>query len=385
MNEMDFFFTPEHKELRQKVHRLAQDEIEPSVTEEGDIDTLARESVALLAREGLTAIMVPAPYGGRYDPMQAIPICIVREELTRVSSLADSMFAMQGLGSYPITLAGSPEVKARFLPPVGRGGSIAAFALTEVQAGSDVAGMETHAERRGNDYVVNGSKRFISNAGVAGVYTVFAKTDPQKGAKGISAFAMDGRNPGFHIVEKMRMSAPHPIAEVAFRDCRIPSDQLLGAEGEGFKIAMQTLDLFRVTVGAAALGFAQRALEEGLKFSKGRHAFGHNLSDFQLIRAKIANMATELMAARLLVYQAAWLLDRGTGRTSLESSMAKYFATEMAQRAVDQSQQIHGGLGVTVGSVVERLYREVRGLRLYEGTSEIQQIVIAGQLIKDEA
>ncbi|MDP2663033.1 MAG: acyl-CoA dehydrogenase family protein [Dehalococcoidia bacterium] len=383
MNDMDFFFTPEHKDLRQKVHRLAQDEIEPSVTEEGDIETLARESVALLAREGLTAIMVPAPYGGRYDPMQAMPICIVREELTRVSSLADSMFAMQGLGSYPITLAGSPEVKARFLPPVGRGGSIAAFALTEVQAGSDVAGMETHAERRGNDYVINGSKRFISNAGVAGVYTVFAKTDPHKGAKGISALAMDGRNPGFHIVEKMRMSAPHPIAEVAFRDCRIPSDQLLGAEGDGFKIAMQTLDLFRVTVGAAALGFAQRALEEGLKFSKGRHAFGHNLSDFQLIRAKIANIATELMAARLLVYQAAWLLDRGTGRTSLESSMAKYYATEMAQRAVDQSQQIHGGLGVTVGSVVERLYREVRGLRLYEGTSEIQQIVIAGQLIKD--
>ncbi len=383
MAEMDFFFTPEHKELRQKVRRLADQEIEPWVTEEGDVEALAREAVAMLAREGLTSIMVPAPYGGRYDPMQAMPICIVREELTRVSSLADSMFAMQGLGSYPITLAGTPEIKARFLPPVGRGGSIAAFALTEVTAGSDVAGMETRAERRGNDYVINGSKRFISNAGVAGTYTVFAKTDPRKGAKGLSAFAMDGRNPGFHIVEKMRMSAPHPIAEVAFRDCRIPADQMLGAEGDGFKISMQTLDLFRVTVGAAALGFAQRALDEGIKFSRQRQAFGHALSDFQLIRAKIANMATELAAGRLLVYQAAWMLDRGAGRTSLESSMAKYFSTEMAQRAVDQSQQIHGGLGVTVGSVVERLYREVRALRLYEGTSEIQQIVIAGQLLKD--
>ncbi len=383
MNEMDFFFTQEHKELRQKVRRLAQEEIEPWVTEEGNIDTLGREAVAMLAREGLTAIMVPAPYGGRYDPMQATPICIVREELSRVSSLADSMFAMQGLGSYPITLAGTPEVKARFLPPVARGGSIAAFALTETQAGSDVAGMETRAERRGSDYIINGSKRFISNAGIAGIYTVFAKTDPLKGAKGLSAFAMDGRNPGFHIVEKMRMAAPHPIAEVAFRDCHIPADQLLGAEGDGFKIAMQTLDLFRVTVGAAALGLAKRALEEGLKFAKGRRAFGQTLADFQLIRSKLANMATELMAGRLLVYQASWLLDRGPGRTSLESSMAKYYATEMAQRAVDQSQQIHGGLGVTVGTVVERLYREVRALRLYEGTSEIQQIVIAGQLLKE--
>ncbi|MDP2661465.1 MAG: acyl-CoA dehydrogenase family protein, partial [Dehalococcoidia bacterium] len=364
--------------------RLAQEEIEPWVTEEGDIEALGREAVAMLAREGLLTLMVPAPYGGRYDPMQAMPICIVREELTRVSSLADSMFAMQGLGSYPITLAGSPEVKARFLPPVARGGSIAAFALTETQAGSDVAGMETRAESRGSDYIINGSKRFISNAGIAGIYTVFAKTDPHKGAKGLSAFAMDGHNPGFHIVEKMRMIAPHPIAEIAFQDCRIPGEQLLGAEGDGFKIAMQTLDLFRVTVGAAALGFAQRALEEGLKFAKGRRAFGQALADFQLIRSKLSNMATELAAGRLLVYQASWLLDHGGGgRTSLESSMAKYYATEMAQRAVDQSQQIHGGLGVTVGSVVERLYREVRALRLYEGTSEIQQIVIAGQLLKD--
>jgi acyl-CoA dehydrogenase len=382
MNEMDFFFTQEHKELRQKVRRLAEEEIEPWVREDGDIEALAQEAVAMLAREGLLALMVPAPYGGRYDPMQATPICIVREELTRVSSLADSMFAMQGLGSYPITLAGSQEVKARFLPPVARGGSIAAFALTEAQAGSDVAGMETRAERRGSDYVVNGRKRFISNAGIASTYTVFAKTDPAKGAKGLSAFAMDGRNPGFSIVQKMRMIAPHPIAEVAFTECRIPSSQLLGAEGDGFKIAMQTLDLFRVTVGAAALGFAQRALEEALRFAKERRAFGQVLADFQMIRSKLANMATELAAARLLVYQAAWLLDRGTARTSLESSMAKFYATEMAQRAVDQAQQIHGGLGVTVGTVVERLYREVRALRLYEGTSEIQQIVIAGQLLK---
>src|SRR3990172_3428131 len=330
MNEMDFFFTPEHKELRQKVRRLAQEEIEPWVTEEGNIEALGREAIALLAREGLTAIMVPAPYGGRYDPLQATPICIVREELSRVSSLADSMFAMQGLGSYPITLAGTPEIKARFLPPVARGGSIAAFALTETQAGSDVAGMETRAERRGSDYMVNGSKRFISNAGIAGTYTVFAKTDPLKGAKGLSAFAMDGRNPGFHVVERMRMAAPHPIAEVAFRDCRIPANQLLGSEGDGFKIAMQTLDLFRVTVGAAALGFAKRALEEGIKFARGRRAFGQTLADFQLIRSKIANIATELTAGRLLVYQAAWLLDRGGGRTSLESSISQDYSTKMA-------------------------------------------------------
>lgn len=384
MSEMEFFFTPEHNDLRQKVHRLAEEKIEPWVTEEGDIDTLAREAVSMLAGAGLTALMVPSAYGGCFDPLQAMPICIVREELTRVSALADSMFAMQGLGSYPITLAGTSEMKKRFLPAVGQGTSIAAFALTEVQAGSDVAGMETRAERRGNEYVINGSKRFISNAGVAGTYTVFAKSDPQKGAKGLSAFVMDGDNAGFHIVEKMRMAAPHPIAEVAFRDCPIPADQLLGAEGDGFKIAMQTLDLFRVTVGAAALGFAKRALEEAIKFSKQRRAFGHAISDFQLTKAKIANIATELTAGRLLVYQAAWLLDRQGGRrTSLESSMAKYYATEMAQRAVDQSLQLHGGLGATYGTVVERLYREVRPLRLYEGTSEIQQIVIAGQVLRD--
>ncbi|MBI2848879.1 MAG: acyl-CoA dehydrogenase family protein [Chloroflexi bacterium] len=379
---MDFLFTAEHKELRQRIRRLAEKEIEPWVTEEGDIELLAKEAIAMLARQGFLALMVPAPFGGTYEPMRSMPICIVREELSRVSNLADTMFAMQGLGSYPITKAGSQELRSRFLPLVARGDSIAAFALTEAQAGSDVLGMETRAERRGNGYVIDGTKRFISNAGIAGTYSVFAKTDPGQGSRGLSAFALDGGEPGFEVTRKMRLIAPHPIAEVAFRDCFVNESQLLGKEGDGFKISMQTLDFFRPTVGAAALGLAQRAFEEGLKFARERRAFGQALAEFQLIKQKLALMATELQASRLLVYQAAWHIDHGAPRTTMESSMAKFYATEAAQRVIDQALQIHGGLGVTVGTVVERLYREVRALRLYEGTSEIQQVVIANQLLK---
>ena len=292
------------------------------------------------------------------------------------------MFAMQGLGSFPVSLAGSRELKQRILPRVSSGESIAAFAITEPEAGSDVGAIQTTARRDGATYVLDGVKTFISNAGLADFYSVFAKTDSAKGSKGISAFLVERDAPGFRFEEKIELISPHPIGRISFDGCRVPAANVLGEEGQGFKIAMQTLDTFRSTVGAAACGLAWRGLDEAISYAKRRVQFGRPISEYQATRMRLAEMATDLDASRLLVYRAAWKKDSGADRVTLEASMAKLFATEAAQRIIDSAVQIHGGAGVVRGSVVEHLYRDVRALRIYEGTSEIQKLVIAGHLLR---
>ena len=376
------FFDADHLELRQRVRSWAEVNLISASGVEADVEAEARRLVKQLGRDGFVRHAVPRSHGGARERVQARDLCILREELSRGSSLADTMFAMQALGSYPITLAGSDAQKERYLPRVGRGDSIAAFALTEPDAGSDVASMQTQAMRRGREYTLSGTKCFISNAGIADQYVVFASTEPEKRGKGISAFIVDADAPGLLVKEKTAVIAPHPIGVLVFDDCVVREENLLGSEGDGLKIALSTLDMLRCTVGAAALGLGQRAVEEAIQYSRSRRQFGQELAKFQGTQFKLADMATELEAARLLVYQAGWAHDCGREDAKQKSSMAKLYATEAAQRIVDQAVQIHGGKGVVVGNVVERLYREVRALRIYEGTSEIQKIVIARDLIR---
>ena len=381
---MDIFFDQEHLALRGKVRSWVEKNLISAGEKEADIEGQARQLVHLLGREGFTAYVAAKKYGGVREGVQARDLCIFREELSRGSALADTMFAMQALGSYPITLAGSEEQKKRYLPAIAKGEAIAAFALTEPEAGSDISAMRTRAVRDGNGYRLTGVKRFISNAGIARTYTLFASTDPEKKIKGISAFVVEADTPGFFLKEKTSLLSPNPIGVIAFEDCRIPRTQLLGQEGEGVKIALATLDTLRCTVAAAAVGLAQRALEEAIKYSRARRQFGQALAEFQATQFKLADMATELEASRLLVYQAAWASDHKQKDLKQKASMAKLFATEAAQRIVDQALQIHGGMGVVTGTPVERLYRDVRALRIYEGTSEIQRLVIAKGLLKKE-
>ncbi len=350
---------------------------------EADIERQARQLVNRLGREGFTAYVASKRFGGARENVQVRDLCILREELARGSALADTMFAIQALGSYPITMAGNEEQKQRYLPPIARGEAIAAFALTEPHAGSDISSMETRAVKSGREYRLTGVKCFISNAGLAQTYVVFALTDPEKMAKGISAFVVEADTPGFVFKEKTPLLSPHPMGVMAFEDCRIPETQLLGKEGEGLKIALTTLDTLRCTVGAAAVGIAQRALDEAIQYSQRRRQFGQALAEFQATQFKLADMATELEASRLLVYQAAWSNDHSQKDLKQKSSMAKLFATEAAQRIVDQALQIHGGMGVITGTPVEQLYRDVRALRIYEGTSEIQRLIIARSLLKE--
>ena len=381
---MDIFFDQEHLALRGKVRSWVEKNLISAGEKEADIEGQARQLVHLLGREGFTAYVAAKKYGGVREGVQARDLCIFREELSRGSALADTMFAMQALGSYPITLAGSEEQKKRYLPAIAKGEAIAAFALTEPEAGSDISAMQTRAVWDGDGYRLTGVKRFISNAGIARTYTLFASTDPEKKIKGISAFVVEADTPGFFLKEKTSLLSPHPIGVIAFEDCRIPRTQLLGQEGEGVKIALATLDTLRCTVAAAAVGLAQRALEEAIKYSRARRQFGQALAEFQATQFKLADMATELEASRLLVYQAAWASDHKQKDLKQKASMAKLFATEAAQRIVDQALQIHGGMGVVTGTPVERLYRDVRALRIYEGTSEIQRLVIAKGLLKKE-
>jgi acyl-CoA dehydrogenase len=308
--------------------------------------------------------------------------CLIREALAWASPLADAVFALQALGSVPLQLAGTETVKERWLPAVLRGQAMAAFAMTEPEAGSDVAGIATTAIREKSDYQLNGGKTFISNAGIADFYTVFATTDPGKGRKGISCFVVPAANPGLIFLRPLEISTPHPLGEIAFRNCRVPAEFRLGEEGGGLRLGLATLDRLRPTVGAAACGLAQRALDEALTHAAGRRQFGKPLAQFELIQEKLARMATDLAAARLLVYRAAWERDKGKERTTLEAAMAKAFATEAAQRIVDDAVQILGGRGVLADHPVDRLYRAVRALRIYEGTTEIQHLSIAGELLK---
>jgi acyl-CoA dehydrogenase len=340
-------------------------------------DTAARSHARLLlARLGAA---------GWYAPIAEQHLracCLVREALAAASPLADAVFALQALGTLPIVLAGSEDLKHRWLPGVLAGTMMAAFAMTEPDAGSDIGAIATTAQRDGSEYILNGTKTLISNAGIADFYVVFASTDPSAGNKGLSAFVVPAETPGFRFVRALTLSAPHPLGDIAFDNARIPADARLGAEGDGFRLGLGTLDRLRPTVGAAACGMAERALAEALRHAGTRRQFGAPLSANQLIQEKLARMATDLAAARLLVYRAAWEKDHGTERITLEAAMAKSFATEAAQRIVDDAVQILGGRGVLASHPVDRLYRSVRSLRIYEGTTEIQQLVIAGQLLK---
>jgi acyl-CoA dehydrogenase len=379
---MSPFLDQDHSLLRARIRQWAAKNLFPRVAEERQIDDEARRLVRQLGDEGFLAYAVPQEFGGAREKVQARDLCILREELAHGSALADTMFAIQALGSYPITLCGTEEQKRLYLRPIAQGTAIAAFALTEPEAGSDISRLQTRAVRRGKEFCLTGTKRFISNAGIADHYVVFASTGPDTKSKETSAFVVDAKTPGLIVKERTKVISPHPIGVIAFDECAIPERSLLGNEGEGLKIALGTLDVLRCTVAAAAVGFAQRALDEAIDYGRKRRQFDRPLTEFQGIQFKLAEMATELEAARLLVYQAAWAHDSGVADAKLKSSMAKFFATEAAQRIVDQALQIHGGMGVVVGSVIERLYRDVRALRIYEGTSEIQKLVIARELIK---
>ncbi len=375
------FFTSSHRALTQRVAEFAQTEIEPHAGEdERSADDALRSYVRILAAHDLLRYAVATP-GERFD-LRAF--CLIREALSYSSALADLAFVMQGLGTYAISLAATEHVRDFWLDRARNGQAIAAFALTEPDAGSDIAALTTSARREADTYIINGRKRFISNAGVADFYTVFARTGTRNdGRADISPFIVSARMPGFSVVERTEMIAPHPIGELEFKDCRVPAEDMIGKDGDGLRLALQTLDTFRASVGAAACGMARRGLNESLSYAKSRKQFGKKLSEHQLIQEKLADMATELDAARLLVYRAAYLKDAGDERSTREASEAKLFATEAAARIIDQAVQIHGGRGLVRGEIVERLYRDVRALRIYEGTSEIQKLIIANQLLKE--
>ncbi|HET6973206.1 MAG TPA: acyl-CoA dehydrogenase family protein [Pyrinomonadaceae bacterium] len=372
------FFTPEHRDLAQSVAQFVAAEIEPRAAVEENVEDAARDFVKLLAGAGLLK------YAVAESKIDVRSLCLIREELAYSSALADLAFVMQGLGTYAIARAAPEHVRDFWLSRAANGKAIAAFALTEPNAGSDVAAIETTARHDGETYVIDGRKRFISNAGIADFYIVFAKTGTREdGRPVLSAFVVGSKMPGFRVVERTSLIAPHPIGEIVFSECRVPAEDMVGEEGDGFKLAMETMDTFRASVGAAACGMARRALDQAVRYASGRKQFGRLLSEHQLVQAKLADMITELDAARLLVYRAAYARDTETGRVTREASEAKLFATEAAGRIIDSAVQIHGGAGLVSGTVVERMYRDVRALRIYEGTSEIQKLVIAGQLLKE--
>ncbi|NNG05106.1 MAG: acyl-CoA dehydrogenase [Inquilinus sp.] len=346
-----------------------------------DIDAACRRLVAALADGGWLDYVVPAAYGGAHPALDVRSLCLIREILARHDGLADFAFAMQGLASGPISLFGTPQQKDAVLPAVRGGTRIAAFALSEAEAGSDVAALATTARRDGDSFVIDGGKTWISNGGIADHYVVFARTAEAPGAKGLSAFLVDADTAGLDVVERIAVIAPHPLATLRFEGCRVPADRLIGKPGEGFKIAMATLDVFRSTVGAAALGFARRALDEALDRAATRQLFGRPMAALQMTQARLADMATAVDASALLVYRAAWARDNGAERITREASMAKMFATEAAQQVIDSAVQIFGGLGIVSGVKVEELYREIRALRIYEGATEVQKIVIARQAL----
>jgi len=381
------FLDDSHRDLAGRIARWAQTEIAPTADDEpedeAELDGVCRSLVRKLAADGWLGYCVPAPHGGHFEGIDVRSLCLIRETLAYHSGLADFSFIMQGLGSGPISLFGSNDQKAAFLPSVAAGECIAAFALSEPDSGSDVAAMKTEAVVDGDTYVLNGEKTLISNAGIADRYTVIARTGEAPGARGLTAFIVEADRPGLEVTERFRVVAPHPLGTVSFTDCRVPRENVIAGPGNGFKVAMATLDVFRTSVAAAALGFARRALDEAVGRAQSRQSFGKSLSEYQLIQEKISDMAVDIDAAALLVYRSAWTKDTRETRGTREVAMAKLHATEMAQRAIDQAVQIWGGQGVVVGNVVERLYREIRALRIYEGTSEIQKLIIAGQVLAE--
>ena len=372
------FFEERHRELAVKLESWAAEQIAAMGRSHKGFDSVDTECRALVEALGKGGwLKHAAAEDGKLDVRT---LCLIRETLARHSGLADFAFAMQGLGCGPITLFGTPAQRRDYVAAVRAGRRIAAFALTEPAAGSDVAALATTARTDAKGWVLNGEKTFISNGGIADFYVVFARTG-EAGSRGISAFIVDADNPGLRVAERIEVMAPHPLARLAFKDCRVPKTALLGKEGEGFKVAMATLDVFRTTVGAAALGFARRALDEALARVTQRQLFGATMAELPLVQAQLAQMALDVDTSALLVYRSAWTRDHGAERVTREAAMAKYHATEAAQRVIDQAVQLFGGLGVTTGVPVEQLYREIRALRIYEGASEVQKLVIARQVL----
>lgn len=374
------FLEPRHRALALELERWAS--VHLRIEDPRDIDAACRTLVRQLGEGGWVRHAVGGvAYGAFAEAIDTRTICLIRETLARHSGLADFAFAMQGLGSGAITLFGTPAQKQQYLPGVVKGSAIPAFALSEMDAGSDVAALQCAAHRDGDAYILNGEKTWISNGGIADFYVLFARTGEAEGSRGITAFIVDRATSGFEIAERIEVIAPHPLARLTFKNCRIPDSQRLGAPGQGFKVAMAALDVFRASVAAAALGFARRAMEESLRRATSRKMFGHALADLQLTQGHLASMANDIDAAALLTYRAAWLRDQGRSVT-VEAAMAKMTATETAQRVIDRAVQIFGALGVVSGSTVERLYREIRPLRIYEGATEVQQLIIARGIIK---
>jgi acyl-CoA dehydrogenase len=374
------FFDEEHRAFAARLEGWLKEA--DVLDDERRADASSRSWVRALAKDGFLRACVPDFFGGLRPALDVRTLCLAREMLAFHSAMADFAFAMQGLGSGAITLFGNAEQQRRYLPNVVNGRCIPAFALSEREAGSDVAAIATKATRDGEIYVLEGEKTWISNAGIADLYVVFARTG-EAGSKGLSAFAVDAATPGFSVGKRIETISPHPLGSLRLDRARVPASQRIGREGEGFKIALATVDVFRSTVGAAALGMARRALSEAIAHSKSRQLFGAPLAAQQLTQAAIAEMATDIDAAALLVYRAAWTKDNGADRITREAAMAKWFATEAAGRVCDRAVQLFGGRGVTHGEVVERLYRDVRALRIYEGASEIQQLIIARQLLDE--
>ncbi len=377
------FFDQKHRELEASLDAWASEHIDQHHAH--DVDQACRNLVRQLGNAGwLRHAIAGTAYGATTEQIDTRAICLIRETLARYAGLADFAFAMQGLGSGAISSFGTEQQKQNYLTKVASGEAIAAFALSEPDAGSDVAAMQCAAVLDGDAYVLNGEKTWISNGGIADFYVLFARTGEAPGARGISAFIVDASLPGFEIAERINVIAPHPLARIKLNNCRVPISHLLGAPGQGFKVAMATLDIFRTSVAAAALGFARRALDEAMQRATSRKMFGQTLADFQLTQAKLAQMATAIDSAALLTYRAAWQRDQGQ-KVTKEAAMAKLTATENAQQVIDAAVQIFGGMGVMSEVPVERLYREIRALRIYEGASEVQQLIIAREMLKEYA
>lgn len=376
------FFEDRHRKLAAELRAWCEANITEDDHHETDPDKISSSFVRRLGKAGYLRLTVPAEAGGTNEKLDVRSLCIGRETLAYHHGLADFAFVMQGLGTGPISLFGTAAQKQQWLPKIGTGERIAALAMSEINAGSDVAAMTTRAHQDGEDWIINGEKTWISNGGIANQYSVIARISDAPGAKGLAAFIVDADAPGLTVPHRIDVIAPHPLGTVRFENVRIPANQMLGKPGDGFKIAMSNLDIFRSTVGAAALGFARRALDEALRRTQERVVFGQRLSEFQLTQARLADMATLVDTSALLVYRSAWTKDSGAARVTREASMAKMYATEAAQQVVDGAVQLWGGQGVVSGNMVERLYREVRALRLYEGTTEINKLVIAGQTLQ---
>ncbi len=372
------FFEDRHRALANKLAPWANSNL--GNIDHHDTDTACRALVKKLGDDGWLHLTAP---GDAHERLDVRSLALVRETLASHDGLADFAFAMQGLGAGPISFFGTAEQRAAWLPKTRAGKAIAAFALTEPASGSDVANIATIARRDGAYYVLDGEKTWISNGGIADLYVVFARSGEAPGARGLSAFIVEGDNPGLTVAERLPVIAPHPLARLRFDNCRVPADALVGKPGEGFKIAMATLDVFRTTVGAAALGFARRALAETAARVDKRQLFGAPMADLQMVQGHLADMALELDAAALLVYRAAWAKDQGAARVTREAAMAKLYATEAAQRIIDTAVQLHGGDGVRSGHPVETLYREIRALRIYEGASDVQKVIIARAVLSE--